>query len=79
MKLVLNGKKLLELSGEINPHRLSLKAQVSYPTVERYINRPEDVKAIDLTVLGMILTTGLGLDPEQALALPLSALFDLVE
>lgn len=78
-KLVLKGQNILSLSGEDNPHRLSLKSQVSYPTIERYINRPENVQAIDLGILASLLTAGLGLTAEEALALPLSTLFDLVE
>jgi hypothetical protein len=78
-RLLLKGREILERSGEPNAHRLSLRARISYPTVDRYINRPETIQALDLTVLGTVITDGLGLTREEALALPLSALFDIVE
>jgi hypothetical protein len=78
-RLLLKGREILALSGEPNAHRLSLRARISYPTIDRYINRPETIQALDLTVLGTLLTEGLGLTLEEALALPLSTLFDLVE
>jgi len=79
LKLVLKGRALLERSETPNAHQFSLKARVSYPTVERIVNRPEAVKAIDLFNLAALLTDGLGLTPEQALSLKLSDVFDIVD
>jgi hypothetical protein len=76
-RLILKGQAILERSGEPNAHRLSLRAQVSYPTVDRYINKSDVLTAIDLNILGTLITTGMGLTPEEALAMPLSSLFDM--
>lgn len=76
-RFVLKGRSILELSGEPNAHRVGLRAQVSYPTIDRYINRSETLTAVDLTVLAQILTNGAGMSPDKILAMPLSTLFEL--
>jgi hypothetical protein len=78
-RLVLKGREILQRSGEPNAHRLSLRAQISYPTIDRYINRSDALTAIDLTLFAQLLTAGVGLTPEEALAMPLSEFFDYVE
>jgi len=78
-RLVLKGKSILALSGEPNAHRLSLKARISYPTVDRYINRPEKLSAFGSEVLASILTDGTGLSIAQILSMPLGEVFDIVD
>jgi hypothetical protein len=78
-RFVLKGHAILERSGELNAHRLSLRAQISYPTIDRYINRSEALTSVDLALLAQLLTSGLGLTPQEVLAMPLSDLFDYVE
>jgi hypothetical protein len=78
MKLVLKGKKLQEMSGVENAHQFSLRAKMSYPTVEKYINRPEKIVQFDATVMAQVLTEGLGLTVDQAKELRLGDIFDFV-
>jgi hypothetical protein len=78
-RLVLKGQEILARSGEPNAHRLSLKVKVSYPTIEKYINRPELVQAYDAAVLGALFTDGLGLTAEAVSEMPLSAFFEVRE
>ena len=78
-RLVLKGKQILEQSNEANPHRLALKTRISYPTIEKYINRPESVQAYDATVIPMLFLDGIEMDPEVFLNMRLGDLFDLVE
>jgi hypothetical protein len=77
--LLLKGKEILALSGESNAHRLSLKAQVSYPTVDRYINHPETLTAYGCETLAAILVDGAELSPQEILAMPMSTFFDIVD
>lgn len=79
VKLVLLGKKLLEMSKIPNAHQFSLRARISYPTIEKYVNRPEKIVQFDAAVMGQIVTDGLGLTIEQAKNLRLGDLFDIVE
>lgn len=79
MKLILKGKKLLEMSGTSNAHQFSLKAQMSYPTVEKYVNRPEKMVQFDAIILANLLTYGLGMNAEQAKELRLGDIFEIVE
>lgn len=78
-RLQIKGKNILALSGEANAHRLALKARISYPTVDRWINRPGDVSAIDLSVLGGLLIDGAGISPEELLTRPMGDFFEVVE
>lgn len=78
-RLVLKGKQILEKSNEANPHRLALKTRISYPTIEKYINRPESVQAYDATVIPMLFLDGIEMDPEVFLNMRLGDVFDLVE
>jgi len=77
--LRLKGRKILELSGQSNAHRLSLRAQVSYPTVDRYINRPETLSSYGCETLASILIDGTGKTPEEVLDMPMSEIFEIVE
>ena len=79
MKFILRGSRLLELSGMQNAHQLALRSQVSYPTIDKYVNRPELVGSFDTTVLAEILSRGLGMTPEQISNITLGDLFELAE
>lgn len=79
MKLVIDGEKLLKLSGMQNPHQLALQARVSAPTIKRYIDSPEQAVSLDAGVLANILLDGLGLTQERALALRLGDIFKFVK
>ncbi len=78
-RLVLKGHEILERSGEPNAHRLSLKVKVSYPTIEKYINRPEKIQAYDAAVLAALFIDGLELTAEEISAMPLSSFFEVRE
>jgi hypothetical protein len=78
MRLIPNGKKILELSNLPNAHQLALRSRVSYPTVDRYINCPEETSQVSAVVMAAILTEGLGLTPEQVLDLRVGDLFQFV-
>jgi hypothetical protein len=79
MRFILRGKKLLEMSGLENAHQLALRSQVSYPTVDRYVNRPETIVVTDLSILAAILERGCGLSHDQIANLAISDLFVLLE
>lgn len=76
-RLILRGKRLLEMSGTENAHQLALRSQVSYPTVEKYINRPESIITIDLSVVYSILENGCGMDRDQIAGMIIGDLFDI--
>ncbi len=66
MRLVLKGDKLLEMGeGAENPHRLSLRAGVSYATIARYVEHSDSVQSLDLKVLPTLLIRGLGFPPSS--------------
>jgi len=79
LRFVLKGKELLERSGVKNAHQVALKTTASYPTIDRYINRPEEVKDFDSRTLASFFCKGLDLTPEQVLAMPLGEFFEIVE
>lgn len=79
MRLILKGQAILAKSGLQNAHQLSLAARVSYPTADKYINRPADIRAVDLGILAQVLTGGLGIAPEDALELRLGDVFEIGE
>ncbi|KPL72227.1 hypothetical protein ADN00_15520 [Ornatilinea apprima] len=79
LRLQIKGSEILKMSGEANNHRLALKARVSYPTVDRWINRSQNVQSIDLAALANLLLDGIGLSPDELLARPLGDFFELVE
>jgi hypothetical protein len=79
MKLVPNGQKILEMAGVPNGHQLSLRARVSYPTIDKYVNRAQFAFSVSTEAMAAILLDGIGLSPEQALDLRLGDVFELVE
>lgn len=67
----------------INKHQLSLREQVSYPTVLRYLRQPEheNFEAIENfsgDVLYAILVKGFGLSPDELEDMKLGDLFEVV-
>ena len=76
MKLILKKQILLSLSGLDNPHQLALRSQVSSPTVNKYVNNPETVDAIDAQVLSSILLNAAGFSPEKILDMKLGDIFE---
>jgi hypothetical protein len=78
-RLVLQGKKLLEMSGEPNAHQLSLKARVTYPTVDKYVNKPGQTIAYDTISLTQILIDGLDLTEDQILNLKIGDIFEIID
>jgi len=74
--LILRGKEFLKMAGVENAHQLSLRAQVSYPTVEKYVNRPADMLQIDMKVLSSILVNAIGMTREEILNMSVGELFE---
>ena len=77
----LKGHELMEMAADrrmINPHMVHLRAGVSYPPVNKYLKRPDDVDMLSLKVLAGIVVDALGISPEEALAKPLGFYFDYV-
>lgn len=79
MKIQLNGKRILEISGLPNAHQISMRALVSYDTVNRYLNAPEKVNEIDAGVLTRILLDGCGIAPERLMEMRIGDIFTLGE
>lgn len=80
MRLMLKEKVLLDLGkGAKNAHQLALAAQVSYPVVDRYVNKSRRLNSIDLTSLCALLVRGLGIDPKDVLEMQLGDLFEIVD
>jgi hypothetical protein len=77
-KLRLKGPDLLKQSGELNPHRLSLKVQMAAPTVHRYVSQADRVQALDLTVFPQLVMRALDLEPDEFLAMKIGDLFEFV-
>jgi len=77
MKLVLKGKELLARSGLANTHQLSLRARISAQTAYKYINSPEEIKAVDCATLVAILMDGLALTSAQVLDLRIGDIFEI--
>jgi hypothetical protein len=64
--------------GVENPHQVSMRSGVSYPTVHRYIETPEKVEAISLRALYGVLVDGIGMSPSEIAEMKLGDLFELV-
>jgi hypothetical protein len=77
--LILRGKHLLEKSGAANMHQLSLKIQMSVPTVHRYLAQPERVKAMDLNIFARLVMRSQNLTERQFLAMKIGDLFEFVK
>jgi hypothetical protein len=78
-KIVFKNGALMELAKVDNAHRLAMRAGVSYSAVTKYVNHPETVDALDMTVFASLLLRGLELSPDAALDLRIGDLFEFVE
>ena len=77
-RLRLKGPQLMKMGrGASNPHELSLRSGLSYPTVVKYTSPEDAVKAYDGSVLPSILIEGQGMDPDEFMNLRLGDLFTL--
>ena len=77
--LRLLGRSLLKLGkGAKDIQDLSYKSRVTYPTVHRFVNKPDKVKLLDLKVIPNVLLDGLELTPEEMMELRLKDLFEYV-
>ena len=77
----LKGAHLMSLAkerGVDNPHRVSMKSGVSYPTIHRYVEKPEEVEAISLKALYGFLIDGVGMSPEEVEGMRFGEIFDAV-
>lgn len=73
----LKGRELLE-KHNVTMYRLSENGAASWPTVHKYITKPETVDQISAEVLYGILIDGLGLTAEQAADMRMGDVFDFV-
>jgi hypothetical protein len=75
-RLQLKGSELLQKSGAINPHQLSLHVQMAAPTVHRYVVQSDRVQALDLQVFSLLVMRALHLNEQQFLDLKIGDLFE---
>ena len=73
----LKGRELLE-KHNISMYRLAENGAASWPTVHKYISKPETVDQISAEVLYGILIDGLGLTLEQAADLRMGDVFEFI-
>lgn len=73
----LKGRELLE-KHNISMYRLAENGAASWPTVHKYITKPETVDQISAEVLYGILIDGLGMSLDEAAALRFGDVFDFV-
>ena len=73
----LKGQELLD-EHDTNLHRASQTGSFSYPTVHRYLNEPESVKAMSVRVLYGFLIDGLGISPEELHNMKFGDIFEAV-
>lgn len=64
--------------GEANRHQVSLRAGVSYPTIDKYFEDYEDVESIHLQSLAGILVDAFETAPEDVLDMRFGDLFDYI-
>lgn len=78
----LKGSKLMDISRERgnakNPHQVSMRSGVSYPTILRYIEKPEEVEAVLLRALWGFLVDGIGLSAEDLASMDFGEIFEPV-
>jgi ribosomal protein S4E len=78
-RLVPNGKKIMQLANVENAHQLALKSKVSYPTVDKYINKGHETINIHCGVLASIMLDGCELSAEQLCNLRIGDVFRVIE
>lgn len=77
--LILNSDSIAALSGVKNPHQLAVKAQVSAPTMSRWMTDPKNIQNIHLGTLLNLLMNGLGMSAQEVEALPLGKVLKVLE
>jgi hypothetical protein len=72
-------RELADQAGLQNPHRTSLEAGVSYPTIVKYLDLEGSVdETLHLPSLAGILVDACALAPEKVLRMPMGDLFEYV-
>lgn len=61
-----------------NLHQASQKGGFSYPTVHRYINKPQTIESMHMKSLVGLLIDGLGLSPDEVENLRFGDVFEVV-
>ena len=61
----------------IKPQEASFNARVTWPTVKRYLDRPDDISSLDMNSFPSYLIDGLGISPEELLNMKIGDLFFL--
>ena len=79
VRMVPDGKKLLGLAKAANAHQLALKSRVSYPTVDKYVNKSEESVNVSCEVMASILLFGCELTVDQLCDLRIGDVFKVVE
>lgn len=77
----LKGSNLLKLGqkrGIDNIHQVSMRGGVSYPTVHRYFENPDQVESVSLRALYGTLIDGLGLTPDELSNMAFGEIFESV-
>lgn len=77
----LKGSNLLEKGrtrGIDNIHQVSMRGGVSYPTVHRYFENPDQVESVSLRALYGTIIDGLGISPEELSKMPFGEIFESV-
>lgn len=79
--LRLKGRQLFELglkNGVENVHQVSKKSDASYPTIRRYVENPEAVKAIELEAFASFMVDGLRIAPSDLAEMRFGDVFEFV-
>jgi hypothetical protein len=77
----LKGSSLMSLArsrGAQNPHQVSMKSGVSYPTIHRYTEKPEELESISLKALYGFLIDGVGLQPAEVERMSFGDIFEAI-
>ncbi|MCO5207770.1 MAG: hypothetical protein M9928_22415 [Anaerolineae bacterium] len=61
-----------------NMHQAALRGEVSYPTLHRYLNSPDEVNSISTKTLYAILVHGMGLTEDEVANMRFGDVFDVV-
>lgn len=78
LKEIAKEKGIVDSKGNANRHQVSLRAGVSYPTVDKYFENYDEVESIHLRSLAGILVDAFGMTPDEVLNLKLGDLFEFV-
>ncbi len=79
-KIILKGRELHgDPTQRINIRALSLKANISIPAIYKMLDRPEEIKFLDMSMLYRYLTAGLGKSDAEVLETRLGDIFEIRE